>query len=426
MQDFSNPRSTLHALHPLGLGTPAVESLTSYFCRLAHSHSVAAVHLARWIQEQQGLSVPSDYKWCQRNFVSTDEETERWAAWLAELTGVGGLDQHTLLPWRSRISTQGLAPKSDRWCPCCLSDDRGAGQKPYLRLAWDVAPVTACHVHKVELVHRCPHCQRTNVRNRSTVIVPGYCTACGGFLGQAVAAPATPEAMWVSRQIGLMLASPPHPEDSPSVANLMEQIADRLAGGTLSRFARHLGLSKSAVWNWLHGGGLPTIQAWLSISLKGGISLDRLLRGNLEGWTPPATPPQLSLDLPPAGRKGVSSRIHNWPEITAELQRVLKEEFPVSLAEVCRRMELDVKLVYLRANQEARAIAARHKEYKEKRGRLQEQSLKIRLQDAINKRLAAGYSGISARDVKDTLNETGLGNVRNIFSLIREVREARS
>ena len=28
-----HPRSTLHALAPMGKGTPEVESLTSYFCR---------------------------------------------------------------------------------------------------------------------------------------------------------------------------------------------------------------------------------------------------------------------------------------------------------------------------------------------------------------------------------------------------------
>lgn len=33
------PRSILHAVMPIGLGTPQVESLTSYFCRLANSHA---------------------------------------------------------------------------------------------------------------------------------------------------------------------------------------------------------------------------------------------------------------------------------------------------------------------------------------------------------------------------------------------------
>ncbi len=34
------PRSTLYALVPIGMGTPLVESLTSYITRLAEAHSV--------------------------------------------------------------------------------------------------------------------------------------------------------------------------------------------------------------------------------------------------------------------------------------------------------------------------------------------------------------------------------------------------
>ncbi|WP_249354801.1 MULTISPECIES: TniQ family protein [Ralstonia] len=44
---FVNPRSTLHALAPIGIGTPEVESLLSYLCRLAASHAVSVTELSR-------------------------------------------------------------------------------------------------------------------------------------------------------------------------------------------------------------------------------------------------------------------------------------------------------------------------------------------------------------------------------------------
>lgn len=72
MNDDFNPRSVLHALEPFGLDTPYLESLTSYFCRLAHSHGMTAVQLARWILERYGQAVPDDFKWNQRNFTSSD------------------------------------------------------------------------------------------------------------------------------------------------------------------------------------------------------------------------------------------------------------------------------------------------------------------------------------------------------------------
>ena len=43
----SNPRSSLHALAPIGIGTAEVESLLSYLWRLAASHSVSVTEMSR-------------------------------------------------------------------------------------------------------------------------------------------------------------------------------------------------------------------------------------------------------------------------------------------------------------------------------------------------------------------------------------------
>ena len=225
MITLNNPRSTLHALMPMGQGTTDVESLTSHFCRLAHSHGMTARNLAAWTLEHYEQPIPDDFKWFRRSFAGMSEDTEQWAAWLSELTGVADLDHLTLAPWRHLISNPSLTPVSDRWCPCCLSEDREREQSPYLRLNWDLAPVTACLRHKVELVSECPHCGKSNVRNRSSTVVIGYCTSCGGFLGDAKATPATPQALWVARQVGQMLATRPRIAND-DVAKLLEAIIE--------------------------------------------------------------------------------------------------------------------------------------------------------------------------------------------------------
>lgn len=46
-----------------GLDTPEVESLTSYFCRLAYSHGIKARDLVAWILKHFGQPIPDDYKW---------------------------------------------------------------------------------------------------------------------------------------------------------------------------------------------------------------------------------------------------------------------------------------------------------------------------------------------------------------------------
>jgi len=423
MDEIMNPRSVLHALTPIGQGLPGVESLTSYFCRLAHSHGMSAAQLARWILERFGNTVPDSHKWSQRNFTSMDPETERWAAWLSELTGVAALDHLALVPWRPLLGVQGLLPKSDRWCPCCLAEDRSTGRDPYLRLSWDVAPVSVCLNHKVELAHQCPHCSRTKIRNRAAIVVPGYCTSCGGFLGDAVTPPATPEALWIARQVEQMLANPPISLEDVILADTLREVVTRMSGGNVARFAKRIGLSKSGVWYWVNRGGLPTIHAWLAISLNGGIPLYKLMQGDLDGWVPPIEPPQLLLALPPSARKGITSRVLDWVGITAELRSFLEDETPITLVEACVRVGVDAKHIYLRANPEARAIAARYRQYELQKKALQETQLRRILEDVLSQRLAQGYEGLSARDIREHLAGTEMANVRNTFVLIKQVRE---
>src|SRR5690606_21459871 len=99
---------------------------------------------------------------------------------------------------------------------------------------------------EVQLVGACPHCQRTNVRNRSSIVVPGYCTSCGGFLGDAQPLSASPEDLWTARQIGLMLQGSPGVE-SAGLVSLLESIVVQMGDGRASTFAGLYGFSKSGI-----------------------------------------------------------------------------------------------------------------------------------------------------------------------------------
>lgn len=419
MNTMNNPRSTLHSLIPQGKGLGEVESLTSYFCRLSHSHGMTARNLAAWMLEHYEQPIPDNFKWFRRSFSGMSVETEQWAAWLAELTGVANLDHLTLAPWRHLVSNPGLTPASDRWCPCCLTEDRGQQHPPYLRLNWDIAPVTACLHHKVELVSECPHCGKSNVRNRATTVVVGYCTSCGGFLGDAEAQPATPEALWVARQVGQMLATPPRVA-ADGVAKLLETIVERMADGNVAAFAQKLGLSKSGVWHWVRKGGLPTLPAWLGMALHGAIGLEKLHAGELSDWHPPIEPIQLSMQLPTSPRKGIQSREFDWDAIRQQLRAMLEEEKPITLVEVCQRTGLDHKLLYLRANTEARAIVDRYRRHQAASRKAKEARFQAEVNELIRERLDTGYSGISARDVWLNLDKH-VTAVRNTY---REIAKA--
>jgi len=416
MNTLNNPRSTLHALMPKGQGTTEVESLSSYFCRLAHSHGMTARNLAAWILEHYEQPIPDDFKWFRRSFSGMSAETEQLAAWLAELTGVANLDQLTLAPWRHLISNPGLTPVSDRWCPCCLAEDRVQKQSPYLRLNWDLAPVTACLRHKVALVSECPHCGKSNVRNRATTVVVGYCTSCGGFLGDAETEPATPQALWAARQVAQMLATPPRIAVD-GVTKLLEAIIEKMADGNAATFAQKLGLSKSGVWHWLRKGGLPTLPTWLSIARHGGISLEKLFAGELTDWKLPTEPVQFAMQLSASPRKGIQSRELDWDAIRQQLHLILAEEMPITLAEACQRTGVEHKLLYLRANTEARAIADRYRRHQAALKKDKEVRLQAQIGELIQGRLDAGYEGISAREVWQQL-DGDLKTVRHTYRLV--------
>lgn len=95
MVTASNPRSALHALQPFGQGTAEVESLLSYFCRLAVSHSTSTLILSRTVANLVKHEISADYDWHERQISGIGESAVTWSAALAALTTVGGLDSLT-------------------------------------------------------------------------------------------------------------------------------------------------------------------------------------------------------------------------------------------------------------------------------------------------------------------------------------------
>ena len=232
--------TTLHCLSPLGCDTPNVESLTSYFCRLSTSHSTSSRDMAAWILTKAGQPVPDDFRWFRRSFSGCSPETAEWASRLSALTGVSHLERLTLVPWAPFVSRSRLCSTKDRWCPACLTEDYKSGATPYLRLLWDVSAAVACPGHKVQLVHTCPHCEKHKVRHRASFVIPGYCTSCGGFLGDAETTPASSHDVCVAEQIGALLALPPEAPTRP-ISALLQDIVVTCTGGNLQAlYALHL------------------------------------------------------------------------------------------------------------------------------------------------------------------------------------------
>lgn len=373
---LSNPRSELHALQPIGEGTSDVESLPSYFCRLAVSHSVSTLALSRSIAQRIEHDVSHQFDWHQRRLASTCESAETWSAALSELTAVPNLDKLTFLPWQNVISRSGLSIVTQgQFCPSCFAEDIAQGRDPYFRLAWESAEVSVCSRHACSLETHCPHCGKGNIRHTSAYVVPGWCTRCGEFLGKAGEMPATasidPAARWAARQIGELVHAQQTLASTPTRDNLINaisQIIEEMDNGQSALFARRIGVAKSTVHNWLKGEGTPSLNASLKIAAHSGASLTQLFSGDLSQWVCPQIEPQLVLNLHhPKPRTRTVTRERNWEEIENQLQAFLVLPTPITVREVGRRLNISTRLLYLHANTPTRQLGQRWKEYLRRR-----------------------------------------------------------
>lgn len=180
---------------------------------------------------------------------------------------------------------------------------------------------------------------------------------------------------------------------------LLETVIERMADGRITTFAERYGFSKSGVWHWLRKGGLPSIKGWLTIALNGGIGLDKLFAGAIEDWVMPRAQEQLVIPLPESPRAGIRSRELDWDAIRASLRALLALPSPISINEACERVGVGRKHVYLRANTEARRIASRHSRYRTAVKQQRDERLQAQIAGILDERLAAGYDGMSARDI---------------------------
>jgi hypothetical protein len=99
---------------------------------------------------------------------------------------------------------------------------------------------------------------------------------------------------------------------------------------------------------------------------------------------------------------------------------MLDEKTPITLIEACKRVGVEYKLLYLRANKEARAIADRHRRFQAASREDKEARLKEQVGELIQERLDAGYEGISAREVWLRLD----GDLKSVRHTYRQIATA--
>lgn len=375
------PRSRLYHLHPLGLGTPLVECLTSYLVRLAQAHCVSVGQLLRHeiapASDELTFHSGALSPWFKsfHTINGLDHFARNFARALQQLTLHSQLPYLTMLTWAQVLPTKRLLRPTRAWCPACYQSWSETGQPLYAPLLFSLRAVTICPVHHRHLLSRCPYpdCQHP-VPFLTARMRPGFCPRCNRSLVLLTSEPQPPTQdellwqNWVGLTVGQLLAAAPTLSTPPSrdrIATTLSAHATQLTGGTTKYLAHKLHLPAGTLQCWQQGTRLPHLTSLLQLSYRPGTSpLDFLTQDPLVINPTPFTFLQDNPFLQTSRRNIAPLKPH---QVRTALETALTgEEPPPSFAQVASRLGYQYPSLLRRQFPElCRAISARYRSYQQ-------------------------------------------------------------
>jgi len=428
-------RSVLFSLEPVGVGTPWVESLTSYIARLASAHAVfPGVFMNKLLEPLvQGrhshlLHISQGTK---TNLLNATGLRATFAVqFLENLTLRSDLQHLTLLVWSEILCLRGLVRLIKAWCPQCYEHWREHGEIIFDPLLWTIQEVTTCVIHQIPLCQQCPNpdCVRTLPalcwRSR-----PGYCSYCQEWLGrpQGVTVTLDPTLAerhrWVTMNVGTLLALSPTVTVSPSrkrVQEALPAIIQQVTQGNISAFARTLNMPQGLVSHWVNGRKLPQLEMLLHICSVVDLSLEALLLHDLGLLRP---------RLRATGEPPVYELRSKWSHVrvsTEQIRHALEEilaendDPPPTLTQVAQWLGQGTPVLYRCHPTACYAISARYKEYAQQRTATRVQQYRVELREAARQLHEKGVSPTRGR-IEPLLRSPGILRDPKVRQLLVEV-----
>lgn len=283
------PRSVLLPIRPIGSGTANVESMSSYFRRLAQFNGFRAGQLLyrriptrtgprrNWVtgESPPGLSDASCGKW---------EATRLGAKIASGLARMTGNTEPLSLCWFPAFRGMCLSrvhSETIKWCPLCLRRDR----IPYVRASWSFRGVTHCANHNVRLLEHCAECG-ASIRHFHSFWAHLVCPKCGLPLSDSGPPPAQAarREITLARIVGRIAAIATSGTSALS-GNLAVQTllrwADQQGATSLKSRARVLGINKSTLSYWINGRSNPALDRIIAVSVRAQLDPCAVLQGRL-------------------------------------------------------------------------------------------------------------------------------------------------
>jgi transcriptional regulator with XRE-family HTH domain len=428
-------RSVLFSLEPVGVGTPWVESLTSYIARLASAHAVfPGVFMNKLLEplvpgrHSHLLHISQGTK---TNLLNATGLRATFAVeFLESLTMRSDLRHLTLLVWSEILCLRGLVRLTKAWCPECYEHWREQGEIIFDPLLWAIQEVTMCVIHQIPLCQQCPNpeCARPLPalcwRSRS-----GYCAYCQEWLGRPSTTTVTSDQAlverqrWVIRNVGALLSLSPTVTASPSrkrIQNALPTIVQQVTQGNISAFARTLNMPQGLVSHWVNGRKLPQLEMLLHICSVVDLSLEALLLHD-----PGSLRPRLrAADEPPLYElrsKWTHVRVC-MEQVRQALEKILAatDDPPPTLTQVAGRLGLGTPVLYKCYPEACYAISARYKEYAQQRTATRVQQYRVELREAARRLHEKGVSPTRGR-IEPLLRSPGILRDPKVRQILVEV-----
>jgi hypothetical protein len=288
-----SPRSALYQIHPIGIGTPGSECLTSYLARLAKAHhlSVGDLLVKYILPMMRGQRAPNSMPLKSRALkkMSSANGEGALAGHLVNLTErltlLSGLSSMTFIPWRDVVSRVDLQRRIRAWCSVCYADQAAGSGVLYDPLLWTVLPVKICPLHQYPLTENCPKCKKW-AYPVLTHYLPGMCPHCNACLGEkktegkSILIGDLEYELWVADNIGAVIAASPLLTTAPARQNVTDSInhcRKLLTEGITSVLARVLEARIGLMRSWMVGLGVPPLKILARLSYLTKAPLFKLL-----------------------------------------------------------------------------------------------------------------------------------------------------
>ena len=372
--------SRLFSLEPIGICSPAVESMTSYIARLSEAHSVyprtpITYEIAPLLKQpslyQNGHIIYKYFAsyWKHSSVLNGNStQTSDMVQALEQLTGRHDLHFLTMLTWQYVFSPSKLLRRTRAWCPLCYQEWREKNQILYEPLLWSLEVINICHQHSLRLQMHCPNSKCNQLQlPLSSCAQSGYCSHCNSWLGNLAQYEVKEPLVfvgeewelqqWTVHAVSDLLSAAPVLSERPQREQILSTIdiyAEKLTMGQRKTLVSQLECNCSTVESWFYQDQTPKLSHLLHFCFRLGTSPIHLLHGNIEEA---ALEKHTSVDKPKE-----SYRNFDRERIRQILEAILKsEDASPSMKEVAQQLGYTPRQIYYRFPVLCRAISAKHR-----------------------------------------------------------------